>query len=341
MIDGLPVTDLGSIVFEGLAITNISGGVNVVTIGENAFGNCYDLTSVSLPNATIIGQGAFNSCTALTSVSLPSATTIGISVFGNCYALPTISLPNATIIGQGAFNSCTALTSVYFGRNAPAEASEVYLDTLNVTNYVTSPVATGWSTNWNGRPVVRMNLYADNFNAAGVGASPTGHVHDVSAITNMPAIPTNTTQLVNGSGYITNVTAQQVLDAGAITNVTPAAIVAAGAVTGTPWTASVLASNLLALVANGTCSVPYRADAPATDQQFYMSQTQATVLAMGAFSTNSAWSVPLSWHTMGYQLTYCACSFRTNTGTMRTNAWNMLILSRPAFETNWTATVLP
>jgi len=174
-----------------------------------------------------------------------------------------------------------------------------------------------------------------------VGASPTGHVHDVSAITNMPAIPTNTTQLVNGSGYITNVTAQQVLDAGAITNVTPAAIVAAGAVTGTPWTASVLASNLLALVANGTCSVPYRADAPATDQQFYMSQTQATVLAMGAFSTNSAWSVPLSWHTMGYQLTYCACSFRTNTGTMRTNAWNMLILSRPAFETNWTATVLP
>jgi len=143
------------------------------------------------------------------------------------------------------------------------------------------------------------------------------------------------------AGGLTNITAAQIVDAGGLTNVTPAAIVAAGAVTGTPWTASVLASNLLALVANGTCSVPYRADAPATDQQFYMAQTQATVLAMGTFSTNSAWSIPLSLNTMGYQLTYCACSFRTNTGTMRTNAWNMLVLSRPAFETNWTATVLP
>ena len=111
--------------------------------------------------------------------------------------------------------------------------------------------------------------------------------------------------------------------------------------TGTPWNASVLASNLLPLVVGATCSVPYRADAPATDQQFYMAQTQANVLAMGEYSISNAWSLPLSWHTMGYQLTYCPCSFRTNIGTMRTNAWNLIIASRPAFETNWTATVIP
>jgi hypothetical protein len=143
----------------------------------------------------------------------------------------------------------------------------------------------------------------------------------------------------NGSG-ITNMTAEQVGAipiGGTASNVTPAAIVAAGGVLLSP----VVSSNLLALVANGTCSVPYRADAPATDQQFHMAQTQANVLAMGAFDTNTAWSLPLSWHTMGNQLTYCPCTFRTNIGTMRTNAWNLIIASRPAFETNWTATVIP
>jgi hypothetical protein len=120
-------------------------------------------------------------------------------------------------------------------------------------------------------------------------------------------------------------------------NFTPAAIVAAGGALLSP----VVSSNLLALVVNQTCSVPYRADAPATDQQFHMAQTQDVTLAMGAFSTNSAWSLPLSWNTMGYQLTYCACSFRTNIGTLRTNDVNLLIASRPAGVTNWAVTVIP
>jgi hypothetical protein len=126
-----------------------------------------------------------------------------------------------------------------------------------------------------------------------------------------------------------------------LTNITTAAIAAAGVVTTGQWLSAVSASNLLPLVVNQTCNVPYRADAPATDQQWRMAQTQAVVLAMGAFDTNTAWALPLSWNTAGYQLTYCACTIRTNTGTMRTNAVNLLIASRPAGATNWTVTVTP
>lgn len=171
-LDGLPVTGFGTIFspdLAGSAITSISGGANVTTIVDMAFFNCAAMTSVSLPNATTIGNNAFFQCSALTSVILPNATTIEGSAFFVCDALTYVSLPNATTIGDGAFFSCTALTSVYFGQNAPAEAADVYLNTPNVTNYITSPTATGWTNSWNGRPVVRLPVYADNFYGSGTG----------------------------------------------------------------------------------------------------------------------------------------------------------------------------
>ena len=64
----------------------------VTSIGEYAFYDCPNLTSVSIPNSvTSIGDDAFNSCSGLTSV------TIGNSV---------------TSIGGGAFDSCTELKKV-------------------------------------------------------------------------------------------------------------------------------------------------------------------------------------------------------------------------------------
>jgi hypothetical protein len=61
------------------------------------------------------------------------------------------------------------LTSVYFAQNAPAQATNVYYLSPNVTNYVTSPTATGWGATWNGMPVVRMATYSDSFVGNGSG----------------------------------------------------------------------------------------------------------------------------------------------------------------------------
>jgi hypothetical protein len=149
MLDGLPVTGFGTIFspeLAGSAITSISDGANVTTIGNSAFFNCTNLTSISLPNATTIGGYAFFQCSALTSVTLP----------------------NATTIEDFAFFSCIALTSVYFDQNAPAESVDVYFDAPNVTNYVTNPQATGWTNSWSGRPVVRLPVYADSFVGGGL-----------------------------------------------------------------------------------------------------------------------------------------------------------------------------
>ena len=85
---------------------------SVTTIGDEAFGDCSALTSVSMPTATTIGNWAFASCDALTSVEMPSVTTIGGYAFYECSSLTSISMPSVTTIGDYAFYYCSALTSV-------------------------------------------------------------------------------------------------------------------------------------------------------------------------------------------------------------------------------------
>jgi hypothetical protein len=76
---------------------------SVTTIGDAAFGDCYNLTSVTIPNGVItIGSGAFTHCTNLTSVTIPNS---------------------VTTIGDFAFGACNSLTSIIVDTNNPAYSS--------------------------------------------------------------------------------------------------------------------------------------------------------------------------------------------------------------------------
>ena len=65
----------------------------VTRIGDQAFYECYELTSVTIPEGvTAIGNEAFGRCYELTSVIIPgSMKTIGEAAFQNCYKLNSIS----------------------------------------------------------------------------------------------------------------------------------------------------------------------------------------------------------------------------------------------------------
>ena len=67
---------------------------SVTSIGDQAFLDCYSLTSVVIPNSvTSIGDQAFLDCYSLTSVVIPnSVTSIGEWAFNNCYSLTTATV---------------------------------------------------------------------------------------------------------------------------------------------------------------------------------------------------------------------------------------------------------
>ena len=87
----------------------------VTSIGNDAFWNCSDLTSVDIPDSvTSIGNSAFSMCPGLTSVDIPDGvTSIGDYAFYYCKGLTSVDIPDGvTSIGNGAFWNCSGLTSV-------------------------------------------------------------------------------------------------------------------------------------------------------------------------------------------------------------------------------------
>ena len=89
---------------------------NVTKIGDNAFRNCRDLTSITLPDSLLsIGEFAFDNCQSLTTITIPNGVTyINKFAFQFCNNLTSVTLPpSITEIEKGAFNECRRLTAVH------------------------------------------------------------------------------------------------------------------------------------------------------------------------------------------------------------------------------------
>jgi hypothetical protein len=92
-------------------------GVNcsVVSIGERAFYECGELTSVTIPNSVSnIGAYAFYECNSLSNVTIPqNVTSIGDYTFAYCQSLTNFTVPNGvTSIGKDVFQWCAGLRSI-------------------------------------------------------------------------------------------------------------------------------------------------------------------------------------------------------------------------------------
>ena len=112
-------------------------GKGLITLCEEAFSGCYNLTELALPNSlitigdrafrglnlskvdfgkgvTTIGEQAFQDCYNLTEVKLPaSVITIKTSAFEECANLTTLVLPEKIkTIGERAFANCYSLSAL-------------------------------------------------------------------------------------------------------------------------------------------------------------------------------------------------------------------------------------
>lgn len=128
---------------SGTSVEIIEG---TVSISPNAFQDCSNLVSVTIPNSvTSIEEYAFDGCSGLTSVVIPnSVTNIGHFTFRNCSVLASVAISsNVKSIGDGVFRGCASLTSVtipdsvtYIGYGAFDGCSG--LSSLTIGNSVTS-----------------------------------------------------------------------------------------------------------------------------------------------------------------------------------------------------------
>jgi hypothetical protein len=150
-----------------------SATYDVTSIGDQAFLNCTNLTTVTIKNGVkTIGAGAFTDCTSLSTVNLPnSVTSFEISAFVGCVGLKSLTLPNAlesieafsfertglqtitipnsvTYIGAGVFQS-SSLQSITLGSGItelpPFLFSGCYhLSSFTIPKNVTKIGHSGW-----------------------------------------------------------------------------------------------------------------------------------------------------------------------------------------------------
>ena len=120
--------EIGNSAFSNCTnLTTVELGDGVTSIGTSAFLKCKQLSSIAIGSGVIsIGTSAFNGCTALRNANIGSGA-IGESAFNGCTSLDNVTLGNGvTSIGKNAFLRCTALTSISIGSGVTSIGSGAF-----------------------------------------------------------------------------------------------------------------------------------------------------------------------------------------------------------------------
>lgn len=128
---GQTVTCIGANAFSKCQLEGISFSEEITIIGDQAFRDCPNLTSIALPdNLTSIGSGAFSG-SGLTSIRIPGhVSRIPALAFANCSNLETATLEEGIeIIDQHAFLHCPKLIQVFI----PNSIKVIYKNSFDST----------------------------------------------------------------------------------------------------------------------------------------------------------------------------------------------------------------
>ncbi len=129
-IDGLSVTAIGNHAFINLTnLTSVRVPESLASIGDSAFYGCSGLATITLPNSVIVvGASAFWNCSNLTDLTIGNHVAyISDSAFLGCSGVTRLTIPDSVTniqdapVGRGGveggvFCGCTSLTNVILGK---------------------------------------------------------------------------------------------------------------------------------------------------------------------------------------------------------------------------------
>lgn len=109
------ITSIGENTFGGCSSLNsvTFNDDSVTTIETRAFCSCTSLRTFDTPSGvTKLENSTFSGCTGLRTIDLKKVNTLGNEVFRGCTSLHTVNLSGVTTLGAYNFSGCTSLSSV-------------------------------------------------------------------------------------------------------------------------------------------------------------------------------------------------------------------------------------
>ena len=130
--DTNPLSYAKNLYINSNKITELKIPASVTEIKHGTFKGGSFINVIIHDNATSIGNSAFDDCSNLTSVTIGnSVTTIGNYVFNDCSNLTSVIIGNSvTSIGRFAFYDCDSLTKVYYS-GTQSEWAEIFIEGYN------------------------------------------------------------------------------------------------------------------------------------------------------------------------------------------------------------------
>jgi len=167
-------------------VTNVTIPTSVITIGNEAFGNCYTLPNITIPD---------------------SVTSIGNDAFSNCYGATNITIGRGvTALGTNIFSNCYGTEGITFLGNAPYYAGNVFGGFGGVVYY--DPSTLGWNSTYAGRPTVPIGSFrlTTTFNSqqGSVTNSPSGVIFAPMTEVQLNATPNTGYAFTAWSGDVTS-----------------------------------------------------------------------------------------------------------------------------------------
>jgi hypothetical protein len=132
--DSVTTIEYGAFVYC-IDIAEITIGSGLASIGDYAFSDLYELSSLTLPDSVkSIGAAAFIRCVNISDFTIPDGVkSIGDYTFANCNRLTSITIPDSvTSIGYRAFDSIlnSATLNVYY-KGTKEQWAAITFDTGN------------------------------------------------------------------------------------------------------------------------------------------------------------------------------------------------------------------